>query len=211
VLKRLKNHGRTWSGIVLALLLLCACAASPPATEGVRPTATNEPPATQAAMPTTMAPPTATATPTMTSEATATSAPPGKTDDTPWAEVADVISVEVTASPGAYQFSVGIASPDTGCDQYADWWEVIDEGGDLIYRRILLHSHVNEQPFVRSGGPVAIDPDVVVWVRAHMNPTGYGGTAFKGSVQSGFQEAKLDPGFAIDLLHESPLPDGCAF
>jgi len=70
--------------------------------------------------------------------------------------LADVLSVEVTGSPNAYQFSVKIASPDTGCEQYADWWEVLSEDGQLLYRRILLHSHVNEQPFVRSGGPVNI-------------------------------------------------------
>jgi hypothetical protein len=34
---------------------------------------------------------------------------------------ADVISVEASGQPGAVRFSVGIRSPDTGCDQYADW------------------------------------------------------------------------------------------
>lgn len=125
--------------------------------------------------------------------------------------LADVISVEVSGNEGAYRFSVGINSSDTGCDQYADWWEVISEDGALIYRRILLHSHVDEQPFVRSGGSVAISPDSVVWVRAHMHPGGYGGAAFRGSVQAGFSEAELGLDFADDLAEELPLPDGCAF
>jgi hypothetical protein len=125
--------------------------------------------------------------------------------------LADVISVGVSGEEGVYRFSVGISSPDTGCDQYADWWEVVSQDGELIYRRILLHSHVNEQPFVRSGGPVSIAPDSVVIVRAHMNTGGYGGAAFQGSVRSGFGETDLDPEFATDLAKEPPLPDDCAF
>ena len=83
------------------------------------------------------------------------------------APAADVIGVQVSGAPGAYQFNVTIKSPDTGCQQYADWWEVVSEDGRLLYRRVLLHSHVDEQPFTRSGGPVPIQADTVVWVRAH--------------------------------------------
>jgi hypothetical protein len=125
--------------------------------------------------------------------------------------LADVISVQVTGNPHSYQFSVGIASPDQGCHQYADWWEVLTEEGQLVYRRILGHSHVNEQPFVRSGGPVEIEADAVVIVRAHMHPGGYGGKAMLGSVQSGFEEVELRPDFADDVESESPQPTGCAF
>ena len=125
--------------------------------------------------------------------------------------LADVISVQVSGNEGAYRFSVGISSPDTGCDQYTDWWEVVSQDGELIYRRILLHSHVDEQPFVRSGGPVAISSDTVVLVRAHMNTGGYGGAVFKGSVEAGFVETDLNRDFAADLAEEAPLPEGCAF
>ena len=124
---------------------------------------------------------------------------------------ADIISLDVSGDPGAYRFSVGVRSPDLGCEQFADWWEVIDERGDLIYRRILLHSHTGEQPFVRSGGPVPIAPEDVVLVRAHMHPSGYGGVAFKGSIQTGFQEIELSPDFASELENTPPLPEGCAF
>lgn len=124
---------------------------------------------------------------------------------------ADVVSVKATGKPDAYRFSVGIKSPDTGCDQYADWWEVLSEDGKLLYRRILLHSHVNEQPFVRSGGPVSIKPDTIVWIRAHMNTVGYGGKVFKGSVRDGFKETESEVDFAKDVEKESPQPEGCAF
>jgi len=124
---------------------------------------------------------------------------------------ADVLAVTVSGEPGAYQFSVQISSPDLGCQQYADWWEVFDEDGGLVYRRILAHSHVDEQPFTRSGGPVPIEADTVVWVRAHINPGGYGGITLRGSVQAGFTPEELSPGFAADLAETPPLPDGCAF
>ncbi|MBI3546092.1 MAG: hypothetical protein HY081_05805 [Gammaproteobacteria bacterium] len=123
---------------------------------------------------------------------------------------ADVISVQASGPAGAYQFSVGIRSADKGCVQYADWWEVVSTDGKLLYRRVLQHSHVDEQPFTRAGGPVPIQPDTIVWVRAHMNSGGYG-TAFKGSVKIGFKQTTLDAEFAAGLTKQAPLPDGCDF
>ena len=124
---------------------------------------------------------------------------------------AHVLSVEVSGSENAYQFAVEISSPDTGCEQYADWWEVLNEDGKLLYRRILTHSHVSEQPFTRSGGPVLIDVDSIVIVRAHMHPYGYGGVALRGSVNGGFEGIQLGVDFAPELESDDPLPDGCAF
>lgn len=133
--------------------------------------------------------------------------------DTPSGEPvqADVLSVEVSGEAGAYRFAVEVRSPDLGCDQYADWWEVVSEDGELLYRRVLLHSHVSEQPFVRSGGPVPIETQTVVWVRAHMNTGGYGGAALRGSAQDGFSEAQLEADFAAGLSEVQPLPEDCAF
>lgn len=129
----------------------------------------------------------------------------------PQTQFADVLSVQVTGNPGAYQFAVEIASPDTGCEQYADWWEVFSEDGQLLYRRILLHSHVNEQPFTRSGGPVPIESDTIVLVRAHMNPGGYGNQGMEGSFEGGFGQVELSPDFAAGLEQTPPLPQGCNF
>lgn len=126
-------------------------------------------------------------------------------------QMASIVSVTTSGTVSNYTFSVGIASPDTGCNQYADWWEVVTEDGILLYRRILAHSHVNEQPFVRSGGSVAITDDQIVIIRAHMNTSGYGTIAFLGSVNEGFTETTLDVDFAQSLATAVPLPDGCAF
>jgi len=129
----------------------------------------------------------------------------------PETQFADVLSVQVTGSPGAYQFGVEVSSPDTGCEQYADWWEVVSEDGQLLYRRILLHSHVDEQPFVRSGGSVDISADTLVYVRAHMNTSGYGGQVVKGTVQDGFKLVEMEIGFGSGLERVPPQPEDCAF
>jgi len=125
--------------------------------------------------------------------------------------IAEVISVSVSGKEDEYTFSVGIKSPDTGCNQYADWWEVISEDEQLIYRRILAHSHVSEQPFTRSGGPVTIKRSQTIYIRAHMNNSGYGNVVYKGTVESGFNKSTLDKSFASQLETAQPLPNGCAF
>lgn len=124
---------------------------------------------------------------------------------------ADVMAVSVKGEPGAYNFSVTIRSPDEGCNQYADWWEVLNQEGELLYRRILLHSHVNEQPFTRSGGPVSIAADTTVIVRAHMNTSGYGGLVMEGSAAAGFEQQEISADFASELADTAPLPEGCNF
>ncbi|PRX57940.1 hypothetical protein [Flagellimonas meridianipacifica] len=126
-------------------------------------------------------------------------------------DLAKVTAVSISGSENAYTFQVTISSPDLGCNQYADWWEVIDMEGNLVYRRILAHSHVNEQPFTRSGGQVQISAGTKVYIRAHMNNSGYGINIFRGSVSDGFNAFELSSDFAKNLESEQPLPSGCAF
>jgi len=124
---------------------------------------------------------------------------------------ADVLGVEVSGDTGAYSFSVTVASPDTGCEQYADWWEVVTLEGELVYRRMSLHSHVTEQPFTRSGGPATIGADDEVVVRAHTNTGGYGGQTLRGSVVEGFEVHRPEARSAAALASSVPLPERCDF
>ena len=129
--------------------------------------------------------------------------------------LADVQNVSISGVEGAYTFAVTVSSPDTGCDQYADWWEVLTTEGELLYRRILLHSHVLPlfpQPFIREGGPVPVQSQQIVIVRAHMSTVGYGGAAMRGSVESGFEPAPyITEDFAPEVEPQDPLPRFCLF
>lgn len=125
--------------------------------------------------------------------------------------VAKVEKVEATGNENSYTFAVTIRSPDTGCDRYADWWEVVTPEGELVYRRVLLHSHVSEQPFRRTGGAVAIPSQQEVIVRVHMFPDGYSSLTQKGTVNSGFVSTTLPKEFATNLESVEPLPQNCAF
>jgi len=126
-------------------------------------------------------------------------------------EEAVVSGVSISGNAGSYTFNVELTSPDTGCEQYADWWEVIDEDGKLIHRRVLGHSHVGEQPFVRSGSRINLTADAFVYVRGHMNNSGYGTVVYAGSVTDGFKEAILSADFAKELEDDRPQPPNCAF
>jgi hypothetical protein len=122
---------------------------------------------------------------------------------------ARIAAVRANGSAGSYTFVVTIASNDTGCDHYANWWEVVDEKGSLVYHRVLLHDHADEQPFTRDGGPVAVSADATVTVRVHMNTSGYSVAGMRGSVASGFKPIDLPDDYARALAKQQPLPEGC--
>ena len=91
---------------------------------------------------------------------------------------ADVLKASATrAAEGSWRFDVTIRHADTGWDHYADRFELIDpETGRELARRVLLHPHVNEQPFTRSLRPVRLPKGLKeVRVRAHDSVHGYGG------------------------------------
>jgi len=139
------------------------------------------------------------------------SMPMGSTGSAP-ASGADVVGVATTGDDGAFVVSVTVRSPDEGCDRYADWFELVTDDGELLHRRILNHSHVDEQPFTRSTeGPVELGIDQSVWVRAHLHPDGYGGTTWHGTARQGFRAEAMPPGFAEALATTEPLPTDCWF
>lgn len=92
---------------------------------------------------------------------------------------ADVVGVEVfklkKSGDTIFRFKVTVAHGDEGWDHYADAWEVIGPDGTLLGRRVLLHPHVNEQPFTRSADMDIPKSVSEVTVRARDKSHGLGG------------------------------------
>lgn len=55
-----------------------------------------------------------------------------------------------------------------------------------------------------------IEPTATFWVRAQMNPGGYGGQAMAGNPAQGFVAGELSAVWVADLAQQPPLPEGCA-
>jgi len=94
------------------------------------------------------------------------------------AATADDVAVEAVSvkrmDSGRYRFDVTLRHADTGWDHYADRWEILTTGGDLLATRKLLHPHVDEQPFTRGLSGVKIPAGVMqVIVRGHDSVHGY--------------------------------------
>lgn len=97
---------------------------------------------------------------------------------------ADVKFVKaIQAANGSWTFHVTVFHPDTGWEDYADGWDVVTPDGVILkpdqnapFTRLLVHPHVDEQPFTRSQSGIVIPTGVtVVIVRAHDMVDGFGG------------------------------------
>ncbi len=93
------------------------------------------------------------------------------------ADGADVLKVRAKdEGNGFWRFDVKVRHADEGWEHYADRWEVLSPEGRVLGARVLLHPHVNEQPFTRSLGGVFVPEDVAeVAIRASCSVDGYAG------------------------------------
>lgn len=100
------------------------------------------------------------------------------------ADPARIEAATATASGGDWTFAVTLSHGDTGWDDYADGWRVVQEDGTVLGTRTLLHPHVNEQPFTRSLSGVMI-PDGVekVFIEASTNVEGWDDYRFLVSIR----------------------------
>jgi hypothetical protein len=90
---------------------------------------------------------------------------------------ADVLAARATCdAERVCRFAVTVRHADTGWEHYADRFEVLAPGGEVLATRVLRHPHVDEQPFTRElvGAriPEGIDR---VRIRAGDSQHGYGG------------------------------------
>ncbi len=98
-----------------------------------------------------------------------------------------VTAVQVrTEGGGKYAFSVTLRHADEGWDHYANRWEVLTMDGEVLGTRTLFHPHVNEQPFTRSLGGVAVPAGTTqVRIRSHDSVHEYGGPELVVNLQTG--------------------------
>ncbi|AXI43899.1 hypothetical protein [Sulfitobacter sp. SK011] len=71
-----------------------------------------------------------------------------------------VSNVNVSKAGDVWKFDVTLSHKDTGWDDYANAWRILDNSGKELGVRNLAHPHVNEQPFTRSLSGIRIPADV---------------------------------------------------
>jgi hypothetical protein len=85
-----------------------------------------------------------------------------------------VVAAEATrAADGSWRFDVTVRHEDAGWEHHADRWQVTAPDGTVLEERVLLHPHVDEQPFTRSLDGVAV-PDGAAEVSFRARDTVHG-------------------------------------
>ena len=160
---------KRWVGCWGLILLLIGCQSEGSGATAVPPTI----------IPVEEAAPTATAVPMSSNTPESTPEPVLET-----AANADVLDVQaIKTGDNTWTFSVTVAHPDNGWEDYADGWDIVLPDGTVSkpdpnspFTRLLLHPHDTEQPFTRSQSGIIIPADVTqVTVRAHDLVDGFGG------------------------------------
>ncbi len=96
-----------------------------------------------------------------------------------FADDAVIEAATARASGGDWTVAVTLRHGDTGWDDYADGWRVVDGDGTVLGTRTLFHPHVTEQPFTRSLSGLAIPGATVrVFIEARTNADGWGKAQF---------------------------------
>ncbi|MGF1552171.1 MAG: hypothetical protein ACFBWO_06685 [Paracoccaceae bacterium] len=90
---------------------------------------------------------------------------------------ASVLSAEARREAGGtWRVTATVRHADEGWEHYADAFRVVGPDGTVYGTRTLHHPHVDEQPFTRSLGGVAVPEDVArVTVEARDSVHGWGG------------------------------------
>jgi len=89
--------------------------------------------------------------------------------NTAYADDVQILAADFHHNGGTHwSVSVTLKHTDTGWDHYADNWRIVDNKGNILGNRLLLHPHVNEQPFTRGLGDVKIPEGIkIVFIEAH--------------------------------------------
>lgn len=97
-----------------------------------------------------------------------------------WAGETEILRVAAARHDRGWDMTVTMRHDDTGWEHYADRFEIVAPDGTVLSTRVLLHPHVDEQPFTRSLGEVSIPPETgFIIVRGHDNVHGTGGIEYR--------------------------------
>lgn len=77
------------------------------------------------------------------------------------------VELQSNAKANDWTFHVTLKHADSGWQHYADAWRIVDKNGKELGKRVLLHPHVNEQPFTRSLSAVKLEGAAIIYVQAH--------------------------------------------
>jgi len=93
-----------------------------------------------------------------------------------WAGKADVVRATAQKSGSTWTISATVRHADEGWKHYANSFQVLTMDGNVLGTRVLVHPHVNEQPFTRSLSGVKI-PETIKKIRIRAGDVvhGYGG------------------------------------
>ena len=94
------------------------------------------------------------------------------------ADPPQIVDATAERTGDTFRVSVTLLHADTGWEDYADAWRVVTEGGAVVGERILVHPHVEEQPFTRSLGGLTLDPEGTYFIEARSLGEGYGPDRF---------------------------------
>jgi hypothetical protein len=125
------------------------------------------------------------------------------------AHVVDATATQ-NAKDGTWTIWATVSSTETGINKYADEWRVEDPDGNILGTKVLLHPHVDEQPFTRSLPGVEIPANIsVVTIAAQDSVLGYCGDTFELSIASETVPASVAPA-DVDNNDTELGEEGCA-
>ena len=137
-------------------------------------------------------------------------------------EGAVVLGVEVADQAASNtQLAITLKSPDQDCNQYADWWEILSQEGQLLHRQFITELHPYEQPFTVTNQSLSLSTDEKVVVRAHLKVTPdtenalgkpinpYADQAMVGSLKDGFKPVRLSSQWVASVAQQEPQPVAC--
>ena len=67
-----------------------------------------------------------------------------------------IVFADLSKRVGSWNVAVTLKHADSGWDHYANGWQIVDENGKVLGKRVLAHPHVHEQHLVCCKPPLQL-------------------------------------------------------